>query len=216
MKKTAEINIPELLKTAGSNLSIMREMFEAQKLEAEKGNKPGTAKIFRDLLVCVDQLQIAHFAVSMVYDENSGKIINGAEFAPNVGEGFAGELIDSLVAKIQPGDTLQTFAAREIAGKVETVHSFQIDETGKQYDTEGAISEIVQRGENPHSVLIDAVLEGLASAEKAEAESALLSMADFHNDAQAFVGGAMGYQHALNLMLSTPEVIKRLETYRAA
>ena len=216
MQKQAEINIPELLKTAGENLSIMRQMFDAQKLAAEKGGKTETAKMFRDLLICVDQLQIAHFAVSMVHDENSGNVIKGATFAPNVGGGFAGELIDSLITKIKPGDTLQSFAARELVGVVETIHTFQIDESGKSYDPDSVIAELVQRGENPYTFLIDSIFEGVASAEKAEAESRLLTTVDFHHDAQAFVGGAMGYAHAANLMAITPELIKRLEAYRAA
>lgn len=215
MKKQVEINVPELLQTAGQNLSIIRDLLEANKTKSE-ANDDGRVQIFKDLLTVVEQLQIVHFAMNMISDERSGDIIRGASYAPNVGEGFAGQLIDSLIPKIQPGDTLQSFAAREVAGLVETVHTFQIDESGKIYDTESAIAELVLRGENPYSFLIDSVLEGMASAEKTVSESRLLSPEDFHRDAQAFVGGAMGYQHAVNLLTVTPEVIKRLEAYRAA
>lgn len=215
MQKKAEINIPELMKTAGENLSVIRKLIEENKAAAEK-NDDGRAQLFKDLLVVIEQLQIVHFAVNMIYNESNGDVIRGGVFTPNVGDGFAGQLIDSLINKIQPGDTIQSFAGRECAKLVETVHSFQLEEGGPVLDTESAIQEIVNRGDNPYAVLIDTVLETLANAEKTESFSRLMTPEDFNRDAQAFVGGAMGYQHSLNLINTSPALIKRLEAYKAA
>lgn len=213
MQKTAEINIPELMKTAGENLANIRAMFEAQKLEAEKKGHDGTARVFRDLLVCVDQLQIIHFAVSMVHDDKSGNLTKPGTFAADLGNGFAGQLADALINEIKPGDTLQSFAGRVLFDKVETAHQFMVDGVAHPVDFDEAVRLVVDAGENPHKVLTAAIADACNEAERVEAESRLKSTEDFNHDARAFIGAAMGYQHAINLMQSTPFMIKQLEAY---
>lgn len=215
MEKKPEINITELLATAGQNLEIMRQLLTANKLAAEKGKDRHKIELFRDMLTITEQLQIVQFALNMASENHSGDIIKGGVFKPNVGGSFPGQLMDALAGKIQDGDTLQSFAARELVNIVETVHTFQLD-SGEIVDVEGTISELVLKNENPHTVLMPSILHVIGEAEKTESFSRLLSLNDYQGDKQAFVGAAMGYQHAVNLLAITPDVIKRLESYKAA
>lgn len=215
MEKKPEINIPELIATAGQNLAIIRTLCESNKAAAEMGGDKQKFAFFRDMLLVIEQLQIVQFAFTMISDEHGGDIIKGGVFKPNIGTAFPGHLVDSLVSKIQDGDTLQSFAARELVNIVETVHTFEMDD-GEIMDVEGAISALVLKNENPHTVLMPSILQTMADSEKNESFSRLLSLNDYSGDKQAFIGAAMGYQHAVNLLAITPGVIKRLESYKAA
>lgn len=215
MEKKPEINIPELIETAGNNLSIIRSLCESNKAAAEMGNDKQKAAFFRDMLLVIEQLQIVQFAFTMITGEHAGDVIKGGVFKPNIGTAFSGHLVDSLVSKIKEGDTLQSFAARELVNIVETVHTFEMED-GEILDVEGAIKSLVLKNENPHTVLMPSILQTMSDSEKNESFSRLLSLNDYSGDKQAFIGAAMGYQHAVNLLAITPAVIKRLESYKAA
>lgn len=213
MQKTAEISIPELIKTAGENLAVMREMFEAQKIEAESKGHDGTARVFRDLIVCVEQLQLIHFAMSMVESPDAANLTKPGKYAADLGNGFTGQFVDSLISQIQPGDTVQSFAARVLTDKVETAHSFSIDGLAHPVDFDGAINAIIDAGENPHRQLTPAVMTASGEAEKIEAATRLKTTEDFRHDARAFISAAMGYQHAVNVIATTPALLDRLKGY---
>lgn len=213
MLNQAEINIPQLIKTSGENLAVMREMFETQKLEAEKKDHPGTARIFNDLIICVEQLQIIQFALSMAHNAENGNLTQPGKFTADMGNGFTGQFIDSLISQIEPGDTIQSFAARVLTDKVETAHSFAIDGTDRPVGFHDAINVLVDAGENPYEQLTPAVLDAVGEAEKIESASRLKSPEDFNHDARAFISAAMGYQHAVNVIASSPDLLEALKGY---
>lgn len=204
------INVTAILETVGGQIENVRSTFIEQKEVAEKAGRPGTAKLFDDLLAIVENMGVCWYALDLANRElgNAPEIARGGGYLDVNSGPLAGAYIDALIQKIKPGDNIRTYATRELLGAVETVRNFETDKGNG--DLNFAIAEVLEQGGDPFAVIMPQIDEAQKEAEAVIADVQYKTFSDFHGDARAFVTAALSFQHAINIQLDTPQVIETL------
>lgn len=204
------INVTEILKTVGEQINTVRNTFIEQKQVAEKANRPGTAKLFDDLLAIVDNMGVCWYALDLANVEIGGnpEIARGGGYLDINDKGYAGAIVDNLISKIRPSDNIRVFATRELLEFVETVRNFETDKGDG--DLNFAIAEVLEQGGDPCAVILPQIHESEQEAQKVIADIQYKQLSDYHGDQRAFVMAAISFQHAVNISLDTPRIIDYL------
>lgn len=204
------INVTAILETVGGQIDVVRKTFIEQKEIADKAGRPGTAKLFDDLLAIVDNMGVCWYALDLANKEIGGnpEIARGGGYLDINDNGIAGQVVDALVSKIKPADNIRTFAARELLEFVETVRNFETDKGDGDLDF--AIKEVIEQGGDPAAVILPQIHESEAEAQKVIADNQYKTLADYNGDHRAFITAALAFQHAINISLDTPRIIDLL------
>lgn len=204
------IDVTAILETVSGQIEVVSNTFKEQKQIAIDAGKPNAAKLFDDLLAIVDNMGVCWYALDLANRElgNAPEIAKGGGYLDVNNSPLSKKYVEQWESKIRPGDNIKTYSARELLGTVESQRNFEC-ESGSG-DLDFAIAEVVKQGGDPFSVIMPQIKKAQEEAESVIAATQYKTIEDFHGEKSAFVTAALSFQHAMNIQLDTPDIIKRL------